>query len=138
VPLDAIKGDGRPKLEGGGLYRTPVVTIQRVELYDGMAIRCPQRVHCPHCGGCVFETASPTVTPCEHTLFVATDAGFEFRSKTFNGVKRLSEHESPQLIDEESFDDYTDQVQIPNSIKFALFSRAMNGLGVYIGFAPYV
>lgn len=118
--------------------RTAIASIQRVELCDGLAVRCPPKIHCPHCGNCVFDASGPQVTPCDHTLFVATDVGFEFCSELFNGAMGLRAADTHKLHGEDSFDKYTDRVQVPNAIKFALFSRALDGLGVYVGFAPFV
>lgn len=118
--------------------KTATPFIQRIELCEGLAVRCPPVIHCPLCGGCVFDATGPHVQPCDHTLFVATDLGFEYRSELFNGVMGLSAGDTPELYGEDNFDRYTDRVRVPNSVKFALFSRVLDNVGVYVGFAPFV
>ena len=71
--------------------------IQRVELnkfYNAS-------IHCPFCGVKIIDTeaaesgADPT-NPCPHTLFVAHDEGFEYRSPRFDenlGLTNTSKEE---------------------------------------------
>lgn len=45
---------------------------------------------CPCCGAKVLPGAGENPNPCEHTLFIATSAGFEYASDVFIGAARLS------------------------------------------------
>ncbi|HOD83602.1 MAG TPA: hypothetical protein PKG77_19465 [Phycisphaerae bacterium] len=120
----------------------------------------------PECEcGCECEN-SDFIAPCPHTLFIATDeGGFEHRSAAFDaamGVKHEEENEElaeEELADEEdesaddedvdeeedededdedmeSPDAFTDRVDLPNAIKFAIYVPAPSGMGLYVGFAP--
>lgn len=41
-------------------------------------------LHCPFCGTEVTnEEKAPEINPCSHTLFIATDEGFEYSSEPF-------------------------------------------------------
>jgi hypothetical protein len=105
-------------------------------------------IHCLFCGQRVIAVpdSAPTgqeplenpITPCKHTLFVATDEGFEYRSSRFNKAMKLSASTKDPRPDlgEENYDSFTDKVAIANAIKLAIYVPAPSGLGAYIGFAP--
>ena len=117
-------------------------SIQRVELscYD-------ISIHCHFCEKSVLNNSSENsdeaasqkpVDPCEHTLFVASDEGFEYRSAPFNlamGFDAQNNEACPD-VGESSYDEFTDTVSIENSIKLAIYVPAPSGLGAYVGFAP--
>jgi len=115
--------------------------IQVQELSDD------EPVVCPFCGfqacpshdteGWEFDRATCI---CEHSLFVVTDFGFEFRSSRFNQHMNLpddQESEPPMPEDEDgdsdSYDAFTSKVRIPGSVKFEICSTHF---GVSYGFAP--
>lgn len=78
------------------------------------------------------------MTPCSHTLFVAYDEAFEYRSHRFNssaGLEKQDDDPNPN-IGEYNYDSFTDLVTIKNSIKVTVYIPAPSGMGVYIGFAP--
>ncbi|WP_461534721.1 hypothetical protein [Spongorhabdus nitratireducens] len=94
-------------------------------------------IFCPFCGQKVIdmETGGDAgIHPCPHCLFVATDAGFEYRSERFD------ENINSQKLDEDelegSIDELTDRVTIPDAVKFAAYVPAPGFLGCYYGFAP--
>lgn len=79
-----------------------------------MAIRVPEpgsrrikRSACPFCGQKVVNYGSdgsePGVTPCPHTIFSASDEGFDYRSPEFNAFFRLDEEDDVD-VDELGFD----------------------------------
>jgi hypothetical protein len=97
-------------------------------------------IYCMFCGKEVIgdpESRKPKdmVSPCSHTLFVATDEGFEYRSPRFNLDTGLEENDVdawPDLGDH-SYDSFTDLVNIENSIKLTMDDY---NIGAYVGFAP--
>lgn len=117
-------------------------TIQRVEL---SLTNIP--IHCPFCGQRVLGYAGSDedpsqesqVHPCPHTLFVAHDEGFEYRSARFNDAMGLPTDEDPfPDIGDDSYDSFTDKVSIADALKFASYVPAPSGFGAYVGFAPII
>jgi hypothetical protein len=97
-------------------------------------------VFCMFCGQRVLnpDNSDNMVTPCSHTLFVAHDEAFEYRSSRFNtsmGFKADDDSPEPD-IGEYNYDSFTDLVTIENSIKVAIYTPAPSGMGAYVGFAP--
>jgi len=106
-------------------------------------------VGCPFCGCMTYpgngQTAEewifdPQTCVCEHTLFVATDMGFEYRSKRFNQHMGLVDNKDsePELPkdNEGSYDGFTSGICIPGAVKYACYTAAPGCLGAYCGFAP--
>ena len=96
--------------------------------------------HCPFCGHQVVlgDDEHREIDPCEHTLFMATDHGFEFKSEEFDkhlGIKDGDEHNLDEEVFSGDYDELTDQVTIYGSVKFANYTPH-SSLGAYIGFAP--
>ena len=107
--------------------------IQRVELPHETSI------YCPFCGKDVHVIRDDEIdlNPCPHTLFIAHDEGFEYRSKKFNEVMRLPvELDDLSDMGDENYDSITDKSPIPYSIKFASYQPAPSFFGVYVGFDP--
>ena len=105
--------------------------IQRLEIADS-----DMPLHCPFCGQLVLDPENG-FEPCPHTLFTATDDGFEFRSSLFDKAMGLVDLEDEDIeTDERGFDGLTDTVPIPYSVKFATYMPAPSLYGAYIGFAP--
>lgn len=112
--------------------------IQRVELLE----HYDASIHCPFCGSKVINMSADGVTeqvcnPCDHTLFVATDEGFEYRVQRFDenvGIAGLT----AEQVEGSSIgcDELTDRCTISDSVKFASYVGAPSGLGAYVGFAP--
>ena len=105
--------------------------IQRVEL---STYRLP--VHCIFCGKKVVsgdEGEEQTFSPCQHTLFIATDEGFEYRSDHFVELMKSVEDVDSE---EDGYDSITDKVPLENAIKLAIYIPAPAFFGAYIGFAP--
>lgn len=112
--------------------------IQRVELNSFYYVD----LHCPFCGEKVIsqndELKEPKIFPCTHTIFVADDADLEYRSSEFNEFFRVNAEEGVDL-DELGYDHYdqmTDDYEVSNGIKFALYSGPHADIGAYVGFAP--
>lgn len=108
--------------------------IQRVELnkyYDS-------DVHCIFCGKKVVNYQDDTnpVQPCEHTLFVASDEGFDYRSKRFDEMVIEQNILDDSSAEFEGYDHMTDLVQADDAIKIAQYVGAPSGMGSYVGFAP--
>ena len=109
--------------------------IQRVEILSH-----DHPVHCPFCGAQAIATgdSEEMVTEfCEHVLFMAHDAGFEYRSAKFDSLMGISGVESDEIdLGEKGFDGYTDEVELVDAVKFALYQPAPSFFGAYVGFAP--
>jgi len=105
--------------------------IQRMEIpWDSDAI------YCPCCTQKVMDFAldvddGSSLNPCPHTLFVATDYGFENTSEWFESFI-----EAEQIYNEadENIDELTDNICLPNAIKFARYQPAPSFFGEYCGF----
>ena len=86
------------------------------------------------------EENAVSINPCMHTLFVATDEGFEYRSARFNEaldiVDLLDDEIECQFGDAAGFDGITDRVDLPDAVKFAAYVGPPGGMGSYVGFAP--
>ena len=113
-------------------------SIQRVEI-DAF---CYASIFCPFCGQQVVENEEEVVDtkPCKHTLFIAHDEGFEYRSKTFDehlGISGVDDDEVSGMVGDDvpGIDGVTDLVDIPDSIKFASYVPAPSFFGSYCGFA---
>jgi hypothetical protein len=107
-------------------------TIQRVELDTYTS-----PVFCPACGHKVIDPDSDEspFEACSHTLFFATDEGFEFRSERFDTVKKIVGVEDDDLkLGKNGYDGFTDNLPIPNSVKFAIYVPAPGFMGMYVGF----
>jgi hypothetical protein len=109
--------------------------IQRVELasYD-----IP--LHCPFCGARAFDPdpeKQAKLKPCQHTLFIAHDEGFEYRSPRFDqlmGIEGVADDDVE--LGDTGYDGFTDRVCCPDSVKFATYIPAPSFFGAYYGFAP--
>lgn len=115
-------------------------TIQRTELKTHYYTP----IHCPFCGTRVMG-ADPVdetlITACPHTLFIAHDTAFEYRSDRFNqniGLNGLTEKEVEERWQKESggIDGLTNQVIIADAIKVAAYAPVPSAYGSYYGFAP--
>jgi len=97
--------------------------MQTVEITDSSELT----IHCPFCGSVAIEPDG--LSQCEHTLFQASDDGFEFVSPKMNFS------EEPDL-GEKSIDEFTDEIEHPDSIKFKIYQPAPSFFGGYVAFAP--
>ena len=102
-------------------------------------------IYCPFCdelirgdeedGPCFYESGE-----CEHLLFVATDCGFEEYTERFCENMNIDLEKITSLDAEVPFgsniDEFTDNVTIPGSIKYAIYEGLGGSLGAYFGFAP--
>ncbi len=85
---------------------------------------------CPHCGQEVVD-GTGTINPCEHTLFIATDDGWEFASDQFKKSLQISGYEMV------SFWDRNPQQLIEKSLinDGFYFYGGLGGTFAYIGFS---
>ena len=71
-------------------------------------------IQCPHCGHWVINWQEEQyVQPCEHTLFIAMDIGFEYMTDEF-------EHSMPRSVDDLHAND--DQVNMFDEITASTYS----------------
>lgn len=101
-------------------------------------------VHCPFCGTRVMG-ADPVdetrITACAHTLFIAHDTAFEYRSERLDRNLNLNglteqEVEARWLGKEGGIDGLTNQVTLEDAIKIAAYAPAPSAYGSYYGFSP--
>lgn len=95
--------------------------MQRVEL---SSYRDP--LYCPFCGNKTIGERK--ISPCEHTLFIATDEGLEYCSE------RLDRNELENQAEDSSWDEATDGLDYPDSLKFAIYIPAPSFFGSYVGY----
>lgn len=115
-------------------------TIQRTELKTYYYTP----VHCPFCGTRVMggdPVDETRITACVHTLFIAHDMAFEYRSERLNANLHLvglsdKEVEERWVTEENGIDGFTDKVSLPDAIKVAAYAPAPSAYGSYYGFAP--
>jgi hypothetical protein len=108
--------------------------MQRVELNHAV-----ESLFCPFCGHCVFGKREGAdyesyLGPCTHTLFVAHDEGFEFRSGKFNEIANLKEDWDDSDLPEGGIDKLTDSIELRDSVKIAAYVPAPSFFGTYFGF----
>lgn len=99
-----------------------------------LTIQATDNIGCPHCQQQVIDwTEEQYIQPCEHTLFVAMDIGFEYITDEFESTMRRD-------VDDLHAND--DQVNMLDELKAANYDHYMiyqSDLGVegysrYIGF----
>ena len=109
--------------------------IQRVEILTD-----EYSIYCPFCGAKAIAAGDEDDMVeefCKHTLFMAHDEGFEYRSSQFDEVMGVAGVESDEIeIGDKGIDGYTDKIDLVNSVKFALYQPAPSFFGAYVGFAP--
>ena len=117
--------------------KAEIARIQRIEL------ACyTLRLYCPLCGKVAYPEDAEGLAelkPCKHTLFVAHDEGFEYRSSRFNQLMKIENVADDDLeLDGKGYDDFTDKLCCPDSVKFAIYVPAPSCFGAYYGFAPVI
>lgn len=86
-------------------------------------------IFCPFCGKPAFGEAE--CLTCEHTLFHCSDHGFEYIHPQLSFTDQEVEESG------EGYDSFTDALNIPQSVKFALYQPAPCFLGGYVGFSNH-
>jgi hypothetical protein len=92
-------------------------------------------IHCPFCGTKSYVPDSGEYKVCSHLLFIAHDMGVEYRAPAFDQCMNIVGIESDD-VDQgpKGWDGFTDNVPLPNSVKFACYQGAPSFLGLYIGY----
>ena len=108
--------------------------MQRIELTNFMG-----PLHCPYCGQLVFRMDldiddEPITAPCPHTLFIASDDGFDHCSAKFTQLANLPEDWDDDDLPDNGIDELTNSVEVPGGIKFASYVQAPSFYGTYYGF----
>lgn len=85
-------------------------------------------LHCPFCGQRTIG-GDEGPSPCAHTLFIATDEVLEYCSSLVNKRALLKRAE------EDGWEEATDELEYPRSVKFALYFPSPSFYGTYIGYA---
>ncbi|MBU44104.1 MAG: hypothetical protein CMN76_12855 [Spirochaetaceae bacterium] len=113
--------------------------IQRIELPEYF-----HPIHCPFCGkqiGGGYEDEAETIAtefaPCDHTLFIASDGGFEYISDFIVELFDLeSPEKGPHAFVRFSVDEIEEGLLLEGSIMFAFYGPPQVGFfGAYIGFS---
>ena len=113
--------------------------IQRVELNK----RYYSNIHSPYCGQLVLEQErddgdiDEMLKPCPHTLFFAYDDDLHYRSELFDQIKSIEGKTSDQISADDAFehwDAFTDDVEVADGVKFAMYVGMPSGYGSYLGF----
>jgi len=95
--------------------------MQKIEIKN----RRDLEIFCPFCG--VKVIASDGIKQCEHVIFHANDYGFEYVSVGIGFDVKVE-------LEDMSVDEYTDNLEIENAFKFAIYDPAPGSFGGYIGF----
>ena len=95
--------------------------MQKIELENKPSLE----LFCPFCG--VKVLAIDGIQKCEHIIFHANDYGFEY-------VKPGIGFDSDVDLEDMSVDEYTDNLKIGNSVKFAIYDPAPGSFGGYVAF----
>jgi hypothetical protein len=114
--------------------------IQRVELRAFYELS----LFCPFCGTKVVDMEAVReggegYNPCKHTLFIAHDLDFDYRSPRFDEAKGIKGVSNDELMSAEEFtcvDEFTDEFDITDGLKFASYVGPPSGFGSYVAFAP--
>lgn len=104
----------------------------------------PTKVFCPFCNQQIQsiddEEGNYDYKICEHTIFIAHDEGFEFRTDEVNKLLKINpktdglEIEVPDGIP--GFDGFTDLIDIEGGVKIATYDDCARPEGIYFGFQP--
>jgi len=83
-------------------------------------------LYCPFCAALLVDEGFQD--PCPHTLFMCVeDGGVEYCAP------ELDADELEEKIDSEGMDEATDNINVKNAIKFALYEGAPSNAAVYVG-----
>ena len=101
-------------------------------------------IYCMFCGKKVIQVEDEGFDvdyhPCAHTLFIANDAGFQYRSELFDkhmGITGVDDETIFDLDDFAGIDFFTDKCSLSNSLKFSGYDPPPSSHGAYIGFVAY-
>ena len=119
--------------------------VQRIELSSRYMDSNP--LYCLFCGEKVLDLSqsvdagSPYMNLCRHTLYIATDEGFErcsSRAQALFGVSEDGELDYDEETDgdplDEGWDGLTGREPFQNAVKIASYTPAPSGMGCYICF----
>ncbi len=87
-----------------------------------------ENIVCPYCSSVLIDKEADVAgfETCEHTIFVATDYGFEFIHEKFKNV--ISKN-----VGEKSYDEYTEALSI-DGIRLVQYNPPPSYFGAYWGF----
>jgi len=94
-------------------------------------------INCPFCSKTIVKMDDFNVSPCEHTLFVAHDEGFEFCDDRTKVNLNIPLKDDPSDYVEkygDGIDGMTSSIDISNSRKIAVYTPAPSFFGAYYGF----
>lgn len=94
-------------------------------------------INCPFCSKAIVAMEDFEISPCEHTLFIAHDEGFEFcddRTKVDLNIPLEGDPSDYVERYDDGIDGMTSSINIPNSKKIAIYTPAPSFIGTYYGF----
>ena len=94
-------------------------------------------INCPFCSKEIVVMEGFEISPCEHTLFIAHDEGFEFcDDRTKANLNIPLKGDTSDYIEkyEHGIDGMTSSVNIPKSKKISVYTPAPSFFGAYYGF----
>jgi hypothetical protein len=94
-------------------------------------------IACPFCAQKIVEMEGFDISPCEHTLFIAHDEGFEFcDDRTKVNLNIPLEGDLSDYVERYDYgiDGMTSSINIPKSKKIAIYTPAPSFFGAYYGF----
>lgn len=94
-------------------------------------------ITCPFCSKKIVKMEGFDISPCEHTLFIAHDVGFEFCDDRVKADLKIPLEGDPTDYVErydDGVDGMTSSINIPNSKKIAVYTPAPSFIGTYYGF----
>jgi hypothetical protein len=82
-------------------------------------------IYCPFCGAMVKSDEG--LKTCDHVLYHASDYGFEYVKPDIGFAADVD-------LQDMSVDEYTDNLEIGNTVKFAIYDPAPGAFGGYVAF----
>lgn len=89
-----------------------------------------ENIICPYCNAVLADKEEPEgFEVCEHTIFVATDHGFEFVREDYQAII----NDENRIQKKQNYDTYTSNLEI-EGIRIADYVPAPSFMGAYWGF----
>jgi len=100
--------------------------MEKIELIDKDGLE----IFCPFCGHLCLSNKIYELSQCEHTLYHASDEGFEFVSDKLDFDKDVD-------LDDQAIYEFLDNLKHPNSFEFRICQPAPSGFCGYLAFARF-
>ncbi len=105
-------------------------------------INSQENVVCPFCQHVTVDLKSdePSIIPCEHLVYVATDVSLEYRSEIINQLFQIDpkedncELELEDIIDHPDFENIFENGQLKGLIHYESYEPSPSFFGAYYGY----